>query len=217
MTLAGLDTSKLSRTARRLVYAAWGLLALGLIGVLVTSPDGITPGPTILFATAALVAALGALCVGRAIDAENVRARLLWVGRALALLGAAVTIAFPAVLYEEIAMLASQGRRPTYDIEAAMWHEFLLMPLVVVPAFIALRSARLGAALFVLDGMFQVIETLYHPFGNFFPEASASGPFGVLILDVLIQPAFITAALLLLGISASSMGRVKAAVRQGHP
>lgn len=143
----------LSRTARRLVYAAWGLLAVGVIGVVLTSSDGSSPGPTILFVTAGLVAALGAVCAGRAIDAGTVRSRLLWVGRALALVGAAVTIVFPAVLYQEIAMLASQGRQPTYDIEAAMWHEFQLMPLVVVPAFVALRWARLGAALFVLDGM----------------------------------------------------------------
>ena len=83
MTLAGVKMPDLSRTARRLVYAAWGLLA---------------------------VAALGAVCAGRAIDAGTVRSRLLWVGRALALVGAAVTIVFPAVQYQEIAMLASQGR-----------------------------------------------------------------------------------------------------------
>lgn len=199
MTLAGLNASTLSRAARRFVYAAWALLALGLIGILVTSSDGISPGPTILFAAAALATALGALCGARAMDAQNLRSRLLWVGRALALLGAAVAIVFPAMLYGEIAMLAGQGRRPTYDIEAAMWHEFQLMPLVVVPAFVALRWARMGAALFVLSGVFNAIEMLYHPFGNFYPEAGGAGPFGVLVLDLLAQPAFITAALLIIG------------------
>lgn len=191
MTLAGVKMPDLSRTARRLVYAAWGLLAVGVIGVVLTSSDGSSPGPTILFVTAGLVAALGAVCAGRAIDAGTVRSRLLWVGRALALVGAAVTIVFPAVLYQEIAMLASQGRQPTYDIEAAMWHEFQLMPLVVVPAFVALRWARLGAALFVLDGVFQAI-------------------------DLLIQPAFITAALLLFGSSATTnIGRATPRLARG--
>ncbi|MDE3102338.1 MAG: hypothetical protein KGJ98_08895 [Chloroflexota bacterium] len=37
-------------------------------------------------------------------------------------------LAFPTVLYAEIVTLAQQGKAPTYDIEAAIWHSFWTLP-----------------------------------------------------------------------------------------
>ncbi len=188
----------LGRAARRIVLGSWSILAL-VLGWLVAI-SGTDLGSTILFATALLVVAVAVLCAGRAIDAASLRDRLVWVGRALGLLGAAVAISFPAVLYQEIAMLIGQSRALTYDIEAALWYEFRTMPLLVVPALVALRWARVGGLLFLLDGIFNVFVASFQPFGVVYPEAASSAWIG-------IPPVFITAALLLLGSTRGSNER----------
>jgi hypothetical protein len=160
--------------------------------------SGTDAGSTLLFSAALLVVAIAVFCMRRAIDARGLRGRSLWVGRALGLLGAAVAISFPGVLYQEIAMLIGQGRALTYDIEAALWYEFRMMPLVVVPALVAFRWTRLGAVLFLLDGAFGVYVALVQPFGVVYPEA-AGGWTGLPALDAILQPAFIPAVLLLVG------------------
>lgn len=180
-----------------IVRGGWVLTAGVTVWLMLFS--GTDPASTILFAAALLAIAVALLCVGRAVEAHGVRERLMWIGRTLALLSAAVAIGFPAVLYQEIAMLISQGCALPYDIEAALWYEAATMPLVVVPALIALRSARLGGVLFLLDGVFYILMSVYQPFGKFYPEATSSGWIGIPLLDQILQPAFVTAALLLIG------------------
>jgi hypothetical protein len=160
---------------------------------------GIDPASAILFAVALLAVVVALLCVRRAIGASSARARLVWLGRALALVGAAIAVSFPATLYQEIVMLADQGRTPTYDIARAIWYETAMMPLVALPAAIALRWPRLGGALFVLTGVATAALAIWQPFGVIYPESR--GWTGAPVLDVLLQPAFVTAALLLAGSS----------------
>jgi len=181
---------------RWLVRAGWALGAI-VLGWLVMF-SGTDPASTILFGLAIAAVALALRCAGRAFDAPG-RAKLTWIGRALALVGAAVAISFPAVLYQEIAMIAAQGRALSYDIPRALWFEAATMPLVVIPALVALRWSRAGAMLFLLDGLFNVAMSVYQPFGVLYPEAAGSGPIGVPILDLIVQPQLVVAALLLLG------------------
>ncbi len=187
------------KAARWIVRGAWSILAL--IFVWLVAFSGTDVGSTILGATALLLGALAVLGVGRAIDTPRARGRALWAGRALGLLGAVVAISFPAVLYQEIAMLVGQGRPLTYDIERALWFEFAMMPLVVVPALVALRWSRVGGVLFLLEGVFRIVVSVTQPFGVLYPEATGSGFIGIPVLDLLLQPGFITAALLLFGSS----------------
>jgi hypothetical protein len=126
----------------------------------------------------------------------------------LALLAAAVAVSFPAVLYGEITMLVDQGRALTYDIQGALWYEFRAMALVLVPALVALRWARTGGVLFVLNGIFNIIVSLFQPFGVIYPEADTGGLLGLGALGLIIQPAFLIAALLLFG-SARPTGRTQ--------
>jgi hypothetical protein len=143
-----------------------------------------------------VVGALAAYCLGRAVDARGERVGLLWVGRGLALAGAAVAIVFPAILYGEIVQLIHRGKAQTYDMEAAIWYQVRVMPLTVVPALVALRWGRIGAVLFLLFAVYSVADGLYHFGGvNYFPEG-ATGLGELLLTNV---PALLTATLLYFG------------------
>ena len=170
-----------------------GLVAAGLI---LSATD---VGSALLFATALYIAAVAVRCVGCAIDAPSLGQRLLWTGRALGLVGAAIAVSFPATLYQEIAVLVAQGRPLTYDIERAIWYEVGMMPLTIVPALVAFRWARAGGLLFVLGGTITVAVAWLQPFGEIYPEARGTGITGIRVLDLLCQPAFVTAGLLLVG------------------
>jgi len=182
---------KLSRAARVVAIVAWLILAAFAFGYY-----GGDLASAILGALGLLVGAGAAYCLGRAVDARGERIGLLWAGRALAMFGAAFVIIFPAILYGEIVQLIQRGKPLTYDIEAAIWHEFRVMPLTVVPALVALRWARIGGLLFLLLAAYAIADGLYHFGGvNYYPEG-ASGLMDNVIVNV---PAFLTAALLFVG------------------
>lgn len=197
------------RVARWIVRGAWSILAIFFVWLVAFS--GIDVGSRALFGAALLLAAFAILCLARAFDTPRARGRARWAGRALGLLGAVAAISFPAVLYQEIAMLVAQGRALTYDIPRALWYEFAAMPLVVIPALIALRWTRTGGVLFLLQAVVNIVVSLTRPFGVLYPEATASGFIGIPVLDLLLQPGFITAGLLLIGGSRGT--RTRAATR----
>jgi hypothetical protein len=182
---------KLSRAALVVAIIGWLILAAFAFGYF-----GGDLASAILGGLGLLVGAGAAYCVGRAVDARGERIGLLWAGRALALFGAAFVIIFPAILYGEIVQLIQRGKPLTYDIEAAIWHEFRVMPLTIVPALVALRWARVGGLLFLLLAAYSIADGLYHFGGvNYYPEGAAGLP-ELLIVNV---PAFLTATLLFLG------------------
>jgi hypothetical protein len=182
---------KLSRAA--LVVAIIGWLILAAFGFGYFGGD---LASAILGGLGLLVGAGAAYCVGRAVDARGERIGLLWAGRGLALFGAAFVILFPAILYGEIVQLVQLGKPQTYNMEAAIWHEFRVMPLTIVPALVALRWARVGGLLFLLLAAYSIADGLYHFGGvNYYPEGAAGLP-ELLIVNV---PAFLTATLLFLG------------------
>jgi hypothetical protein len=182
---------KLSRAALVVAIIAWLILAAFAFGYY-----GGDLASAILGVLGLLIGAGAVYCLGRAVDARGERIGLLWAGRALALFGAAFVIIFPAILYGEIVQLIQRGRPLTYDIEAAIWHEFRVMPLTVVPALVALRWARIGGLLFLLLAAYSIAGGLYHFGGvNYYPEG-ATGLMDNLIVNV---PAFLTAALLFVG------------------
>ncbi len=182
---------KLSRAALVVAIIAWLILAAFAFGYY-----GGDLASAILGVLGLLIGAGAVYCLGRAVDARGERIGLLWAGRALALFGAAFVIIFPAILYGEIVQLIQRGRPLTYDIEAAIWHEFRVMPLTVVPALVALRWARIGGLLFLLLAAYSIADGLYHFGGvNYYPEG-ATGLMDNLIVNV---PAFLTAALLFVG------------------
>ncbi len=182
---------KLSKAARVVAVVAWLILAAFAFGYY-----GGDLASVILGVLGLLVGAGAAYCLGRAVDARGQRIGLLWAGQGLALFGAAFVIIFPAILYGEIVQLIQRGKPLTYDIEAAIWHEFRIMPLTVVPALVALRWARIGGLLFLLLAAYGIADGLYHFGGvNYYPEG-ASGLMDNVIVNV---PAFLTAALLFAG------------------
>ena len=153
-------------------------------------------GSGIFVLLALLVGAAAAYSLGRAIDARRQRAGALWLGRALALAGAAVAVAFPSVLYGEMVMLAQQGRSAGYDIEAALWHEVSVLPLGILPALVALRGGRVGGLLLLLLTAYGVADSIYHFDGvNYFPQARTD-----LVTRIIVNaPAVATAVLLFVG------------------
>ena len=185
---------KLSRPA--LVVAISGWLLLASFSLMWTVFYGQDLASAILDGLAVLIEAVAAYCLGRAVDARGQRVGLLWVGRALALAGAAVAVVFPTVLYGEIVMLAQRGKAPTYDIEAAIWYEFRMMPLTVVPALVALRWGRIGGLLFLLLAAYSLADGLYLFGGvNYYPEAQTD----LMTLLISNAPKVVTAALLVVG------------------
>ncbi|HYU81827.1 MAG TPA: hypothetical protein VFA31_03715, partial [Candidatus Polarisedimenticolia bacterium] len=176
-----------------LIKGGWALCAVVLAWLVLFS--GIDAGSRILFALAIPVVAVALVCVGYSVDVRGLPGKLLWLGRGLALLGAAFAVSFPGQLYQEILTLQARGQMPSDWYPRAIWYSAATMPLVVMPALVALRWPRLGGTLFVLGGVFNVLESVYHPFGVIFPEMTTD-PVG---LAFAFLPGFITAALLLLG------------------
>lgn len=114
-------------------------------------------------------------------------------------MGAAIAISFPVTLFNEVVFSIGRGGRPGGWFPNAVDREAATIPLVALPAVIALRWPRLGAALWVVSGLYGAYEKVYQPFGVIFPEATRSGFIGIPILDALMQPAFIVAVPLLVG------------------
>jgi len=91
----------------------------------------------LLFSAATVVAAGAVLCLGRAVQATPGAGRWAWAGRALGLGGAAIAIAFPALLYAELTHAT--------DLDDVVWMPrafaltAVLVPVTVVPALVALR------------------------------------------------------------------------------
>ena len=147
----------------------------------------------ILFAAASVVGLSSLLCVRRMIGAGGTPARLVWSGRALALLGAAVAIAFPGVLYRELVDIALPRGADVAWMRTGIAQTALLMPLTVIPALVALRHSLLGGSLFALNAIVSAVLVAYDPFGAF-PYRDVPGG---LVFDV--GPRLLTAALLLGG------------------
>lgn len=176
-------------------------LAVAVVGWLVLAAFGFgyyggDIASAILGGLGLLIGVAAAYCLGRAIDERGQRVGLLWAGRAFALFGAAFAILFPAVLYGEIVQLVQRRKALTYDIEAAIWQQFRVLPLTVVPALLALRWGRIGGLLFLLLAVYNVADGLYHFGGvNYFPDGVSSLP-ELLLVNA---PVVLTAALLYLG------------------
>jgi hypothetical protein len=131
--------------------------------------------------------------VSRVINATGTPARLVWIGRALALLGAAVAIAFPGVLYRELVGIALPRGADVVWMPTGIAQTALLMPLTVIPALVSLRGALLGGYLFILNAVVSAVFVVFDPFGAF-PYRDVAGG---LVFDV--GPRLLTAALLLVG------------------
>jgi hypothetical protein len=185
---------RLPRVGWWLIKSGRALCAVVLAWLVLFS--GLDPGSRILFALAIPAVAVALLCVGYAVEVRELRGRLLWLGRGLALLGAAFAISFPGQLFQEVLTLQYRGQTPADWYPRAIWYSAATMPLVLVPALLALRWARLGGTLFVLGGLFNVLESVYHPFGVIFPEMTTD-PIALTVFALL--PGFITAVLLLVG------------------
>lgn len=193
---------RLGGIARPIVVAGWGLLGFAFVGL--AGFAGVDTASTILFSLAIAFLGCAVYCAGRAIDAQGLRAKALWVGRMLGLIGAAIAVSFPAILYQEIAVVIASGDLGDLAwLPTAIWYQLLVMPLVVVPAFLSLRWSRAAAVLFVLDGLLNIVLAVVKPFGDIFPDATASGFIPIPILDVLLQPGFVAAFFLLVGSGAA--------------
>lgn len=152
---------------------------------------------TVLVGLASVIGAASAYCVGRTVDERGQRVGFLWAGRALATAGAAIAVAFPATLYGEIVMLAQQGKAPTYDIEAAIWHEFRVLPLALLPALVSLRWGRIAGVTMLVLTAYGIANGIFHFGGvNYYPEAQ---PMDIGILLESQGPAVLTSIFLIFG------------------
>jgi hypothetical protein len=151
----------------------------------------------------ALVSAVGALWGVRAtIRARGARARLAWLGRSFALLGAAFSFWFPASLYGELLMVLPTGSDDVIWLPRAIWAQLAMMPLTVIPALVALRSTREGAVLFAIALLITIADELFQPFGVLFPDASH----GLAAYAFTFGPQLLVVALLLAGRSGPAFG-----------
>jgi hypothetical protein len=173
------------------VRGSWLLTAAAVVALFLSGAD---PASTILIGTALALAVPAAACVGGAMDARGTSERLVWVGRVLALFGAGVAIAFPAMLYGELVALAAD---PTHggeeQLPRGIAYTAALMPLTIVPAVLALRWTRLGGLLLLLNAFVAVLGNVYDPF-HAFPDRDVMGG---LVFDAL--PRLLTAAFLIAG------------------
>jgi len=152
----------------------------------------------LLFSAATVVAAGAVLCLGRAVQATPGAGRWAWAGRALGLGGAAIAIAFPALLYAELTHAT--------DLDDVVWMPrafaltAVLVPVTVVPALVALRWTRAGGLLFLGNALVAAANTVYDPFGAF----PYRDPVGGLVFDAM--PRAFTAAVLLIAATRTSDG-----------
>src|SRR5512140_3639368 len=117
----------LGKVAKPIVLVGWGLL---VFAVVVLEFACIDPASTLLFILAITFAGAALFCVGRAIDVGGARAKALWMGRALGLLGAAVAVSLPGILYQEVGLdISADDLNDLAWLPTAIWYEFLVMPL----------------------------------------------------------------------------------------
>jgi len=148
-------------------------------------------GSSILFVVAFIVGIPSLLFVVRAIQARYAATRVLWIARAFALLGAALAIAFPGVLYRELVDIALPRGAEIDWMPTGIAQTALLIPLTVIPAFVSLRWTLLGGLLFLVNAIVSLFFIVYDPFVAF-PYRDVTGG---LLFDV--GPRLLTSALLL--------------------
>lgn len=169
----------------------WVLIAIGLLWVIVFS--GADQASTILYSVALILVAPTFLCFSYAIEARRIRPRLMWIGRALALLGAATAIAFPGILYAELVTIVERATGDPEVLARGIAQNAIWMPFTVIPALLALRWTRVGGYLFLLNAGVAAILAVDDPF-NAFPDRDIAGG---LVFDV--APRAVTAVLLIVG------------------
>jgi len=155
----------------------------------------VDPASAVLSALALGFAAAALWSAHRATLVTGVRRRLAWIGRALALVGAAVAVWFPAELYGELGAVVRSGSDDVAWLPRAIWYSLATTPLAVAPALVALRSVRAGALLFGAAMAFHIFEAVARPLGVIFPDAG-QGPAAYLFS---YGPPLLTAVLLGLG------------------
>ncbi len=168
-------------------WAVLGLLAITLFyavvwsGLIVLTERGLAElsvWTVVIDVVALLGVAAAIICLDRTFSAQGWRLKLLWLGRTFGLIGATIAVSFPATLFNEVVFAIGRGRSPGIWFPTAIDHEAAVIPLVAVPAIVALRWPRLGAAMWVLSGLSGAYERVYQPFGVIFPARldGASAP-----------------------------------------
>ena len=149
--------------------------------------DRATP---LFLAASFAIALVGLVLVIRAFSAPAWSARLTWLARGLALFGAAVAVAFPAILYGEIAVVLPRDPGLVPAIAKEIEVDLIEKPFVLVPVLVALRWVRAGGALFLLSAIGAYVFARYDPLGGF-PDRSVGDAivFGVvppLVVGILL-------------------------------
>lgn len=140
------------------------------VGVGQTS-TGITFPEVLLIAAAGAIGLIAALAFARSVEARAAGTRTVWIARGFGLVGAAIAVLFPAILFGEMRYASPGVITPNEMVLGEIRFSVLTLPFTLVPIVVAMRMPVAGGLLFLILTAFEVVQGVYDPTGSF-PERS---------------------------------------------
>lgn len=159
------------RTVARATF--WLLAGTDLLGALgtVVFTGGITFPEVLLIAAAGAIGLIAALAFARSVEARAAGTRTVWIARGFGLVGAAIAVLFPAILFGEMRYASPGVITPNEMVLGEIRFSVLTLPFKLVPIVVAMRMPVAGGLLFLILTAFEVVQGVYDPTGSF-PERS---------------------------------------------
>lgn len=154
-----------------------GIEALGvfltLLGAALAAPR-LSVAELLIIIAAATIGVVAAFAFARAVEARTVASTTVWVARGLGLVGAAIAVWFPAILFGELRYIAPGNDAAVAMVLGEIRFTVLTLPFTLIPIVVALRMPVAGGVLFLVMSALNVVQGVFDPTGSF-PERS-TGP-----------------------------------------
>lgn len=178
---------------RGVFFALAGIDVLGALAMIVFT-SGITIGEVLFIAAAAAIGVAAALAFARAVETSSAATRTVWIARAFGLVGAAISVWFPAILFGELRYATPGTLTPNDVVLGEIRFSLLTLPLALIPIGIALRMPVAGGVLFLLQAAYNLVQTVFDPSGSF-PERTVNA----MSIAFSVGPALLIGLALLIG------------------
>lgn len=160
---------------RRTIALFVVLAAIDIVGAyfMATGPF-VTTGEVLLVAAAASIGIAAAFAFARAADTHSGAALAVWLARGFGLVGAAIAVWFPAILFGEMRDYQTGAYTPIEVVRGEIDAAAFGLVYGLIPIVVALRLPVAGGVLFLLNAAVGFVLGAFDPFGSF-PER-AVGP-----------------------------------------
>ena len=196
--MSATNPSTLHVTRRR--TSLWVFVAVAVVdlggALFITLQPFMTAGEVLLVASAATIGLAAALSFARALDATGGGSRAVWISRGVGLLGAAIAVWFPAILFGELRDSRTGTYTPIEVVRGEITASAFDLVYGLIPIVVALRFPVAGGVLFLLNAVVGFVLGAFDPFGSF-PERAV----GPSVLVNTIPPLIVGLALIFGGLA----------------